>query len=108
MSLVPNDNMRDIISSQLEEYKQSIGKFGMSLAIWQHERLNVIAWWEQFGNNYPDLQKFATRILSQCYIATRCERNWSTFEFIHFKKRNRLEYDLFYVRYNLKLQERYK
>ncbi|KAL7263645.1 hypothetical protein ACSBR1_001749 [Camellia fascicularis] len=46
---------------------------------------SAVAWWEQFGNNYPDLQKFATRILSQCYIATRCERNWSTFEFIHSK-----------------------
>ncbi|KAI8572767.1 hypothetical protein RHMOL_Rhmol01G0225900 [Rhododendron molle] len=42
--------------------------------------------------------------------ATGCERNWSTFEFIHSKKRNRLEHkrlnDLVYVRYNLKLRER--
>ncbi|KAI8559229.1 hypothetical protein RHMOL_Rhmol04G0156900 [Rhododendron molle] len=43
-------------------------------------------------------------------VATGCERNWSTFEFIHSKRRNRLEHkrlnDLVYVRYNLKLRER--
>ena len=70
----------------------------------------VVAWWEQFGNGTPDLQKFVIRVLSQCYSATGCERNWSIFEFIHSKRRNRLEHkrlnDLVFVRYNLKLRER--
>ncbi|XP_057734634.1 uncharacterized protein LOC130950101 [Arachis stenosperma] len=39
-----------------------------------------------------------------------CERNWSIFEHIHSKKRNRLEHqklnDLVYVHYNLRLQQR--
>ncbi|KAL0410835.1 UNVERIFIED_CONTAM: hypothetical protein Slati_3673200 [Sesamum latifolium] len=41
-----------------------------------------------------------------------CERNWSVFEHIHTKKRNRLEHqrlnDLVYVHYNLRLQNRVK
>ena len=70
----------------------------------------VVARWEQFGNDTPDLQKFAIRVLGQCCSATGCERNWSIFEFIHSKRRNRLEHkrlnDLVFVRYNLKFRER--
>ncbi|KAK2970929.1 hypothetical protein RJ640_026581, partial [Escallonia rubra] len=81
----------------------------MPIAVRHLEKLNPVAWWEQFGNNCPDLHTFAIRVLSQCTSATGCERNWSAFEFIHSKKRNRLEHkrlnDLIFVRYNLKLRE---
>ncbi|XP_050241162.1 uncharacterized protein LOC126690071 [Quercus robur] len=110
MRLVPDPNIQDKISSQLDEYKKSIGDFGTSLAIRQRERLNPISWWEQFGLGAPDLQSFAIRVLSQCCSATGCERNWSTFEYVHSKKRNRLEHkrvnDLVFVHYNLRLRER--
>ncbi|KAL4620036.1 hypothetical protein ACB092_06G125300 [Castanea dentata] len=98
------------LSSQIEAYKKALGDFGMPMAIRQHEKLNPVAWWEQFGNDTPELQKFAIRVLSQCCSATGCERAWSTFEFIHSKRRNRLEHkrlnDLVFVRYNLLLRER--
>ncbi|XP_075654755.1 uncharacterized protein LOC142624914 [Castanea sativa] len=110
MRLVPDPDIQDKISSQLDEYKKSIGDFGTSLAIRQRERLNPISWWEQFGLGAPDLQSFAIRVLSQCCSATGCERNWSTFEYVHSKKRNRLEHkrvnDLVFVHYNLRLQQR--
>jgi hypothetical protein len=48
-------------------------------------------WWEAFGSHCPQLQKFAISILSQTCSASGCERNWSVFERIHTKKRNRLE-----------------
>ncbi|KAK9993540.1 hypothetical protein SO802_023243 [Lithocarpus litseifolius] len=48
-------------------------------------------WWKLFGFCAPTLQKFAIRILSQIASSSRCERNWSVFEQIHTKKRNRLE-----------------
>jgi len=44
-----------------------------------------------FGAHVPDLQRVAVRVLSQVSSASACERNWSTFEFIHTKKRNRLK-----------------
>jgi hypothetical protein len=40
MILVCNAEIQDKISSQLDEYKKSIGDFGMSLAIRQREKLN--------------------------------------------------------------------
>ena len=133
--LVPDCDIQDIISGQIEEYKKATGDFGMSLAIRQREMLNLgnnfyflkynvflsiifdlfkfsylVAWWEQFGNDTEELQKFTIRVLSQCCSATGCERNWSVFEFIHSKRRNRLEHkrlnDLVFVRYNLRIQQR--
>lgn len=68
-------------------------------------------WWESYGCGAPNLQKLAIRVLSQTCSSSGCERNWSVFEHIHSKKRNRLEHqklnDLVYVRYNLRLQQRY-
>ena len=47
-------------------------------------------------------------MLSQTCSASGCERNWSIFERIHRKKRNRLEQkrlnDLVFVQYNLRLR----
>ncbi|XP_042963296.1 uncharacterized protein LOC122297331 [Carya illinoinensis] len=101
---------QDIIIEQLELYKNAVGDFGHSLAIRNRGKIRPVSWWENFGNEAPTLQKFAIRILSQCCSATNRERNWNTFEFIHSKKRNRLEHkrlnDLVFVRYNLKLRER--
>ena len=46
--------------------------------------------------------------MSQPCSASGCERNWSVFERIHTKKRNRLEHkwlnDMVYVQYNLRLR----
>ena len=54
----------------------------------------------------------AIRVLSLTCSATGCERNWSTFQHIHSKKRNRLEVQrlnaLVFVKYNLTLELRQK
>jgi len=47
-------------------------------------------WWISFGAQSPELQNVAVKVLSQVTSAGSCERNWSTFDFIHTKKRNRL------------------
>jgi len=47
-------------------------------------------WWMSFGSQTPELQNVAVKVLSQVTSAGSCERNWSTFEFIHSKKRNKL------------------
>ncbi|XP_076885616.1 uncharacterized protein LOC143535173 [Bidens hawaiensis] len=73
---------------------------------------NESEWWRLFGGDYPKMQTFAVRILSQTPFSLGCERNWSVFERIHTKRRNRLEHerlnDLVYVHYNLRLQNRLK
>ncbi|CAN1821565.1 hypothetical protein LINPERHAP1_LOCUS29560 [Linum perenne] len=52
----------------------------------------------------PLLLNIAIRLLSQT-SSSGCERNWSVFERIHTKRRNRLEHkrlsDLVFVHYNM-------
>ena len=63
-----------------------------------------------FGQATPNLQKIAIHILSQPSSAFGCERNWSMFEHIHSKRRNRFFMqslnDLVFVHYNLHLRTR--
>lgn len=77
-----------------------------------HNCLLLVAWWDNFGNGTIELQRLAIRVLSQCCSATGCERNWDTFKDLHSRKLSRLERsrlsDVVFVRYNLKLRERYK
>ncbi len=47
----------------------------------------------EFGSEWPKLQSVAQKVLSQISCAFACKRNWSTYDFIHNKKRNRLRPD---------------
>ncbi|KZV55104.1 hypothetical protein F511_07490 [Dorcoceras hygrometricum] len=62
------------------------------------------------ASDIVNIQSLAIKILSQTSSSSGCERNWSVFERIHTKKRNRLEHqilnDLVFVHYNLRLKER--
>ncbi|XP_020258984.1 uncharacterized protein LOC109835421 [Asparagus officinalis] len=68
-------------------------------------------WWDSYGAAAPILQKLAIRILSLTCSSSGCERNWSTFEQIHTKKRNMLDHnrlqDLVFCKYNQALKERF-
>ncbi|KAI9077222.1 hypothetical protein K1719_040793 [Acacia pycnantha] len=52
-------------------------------------------WWKSYGAQVPDLRNLAIRVLGLTCSASGCERNWSTFEHIHSKKRSRLEHQRF-------------
>ncbi|KAF1881958.1 hypothetical protein Lal_00038602 [Lupinus albus] len=64
-------------------------------------RLNPKSWWVLHGSPAPLLQKLALRLLVQPRSSSCCERNWSTYSFIHSVKRNKLKpkrvEDLVYV-----------
>ncbi len=47
-------------------------------------------WWSTYGRAWPHLRWFAMRLTAHGVSASACERNWSTYEWIHNKKRNRL------------------
>ncbi|XP_058008271.1 uncharacterized protein LOC110653432 [Hevea brasiliensis] len=67
--------------------------------------------WKTYGSSTLNLQNFATKVLSLTCSASGCERNWSVFEQLHIKKRNRLFQErldkLVYVKYNRELLRRY-
>nr|XP_027071766.1 uncharacterized protein LOC113696566 [Coffea arabica] len=99
------------LTKEIGMYREREGSFGRKLAILTSKKDRPENWWKLFGCDAPNLQKLAIRVLSQTASSSGCERNWSVFERIHTKKRNRLEHqklnDLVYVHYNLRLQYRY-
>ena len=73
--------------------------------------MSAYQWWQQFGGHAPELQWVAVRLLSQVSSACACERNWSTFDFIHSERRNQLgvgkAYKLVYIFSNLRLLDKH-
>ncbi|WOL07425.1 hypothetical protein Cni_G16166 [Canna indica] len=109
--LVPSREVQQQILIELPIYKASGGLFGTDFAISQRNTLALAQWWRMYGHSAPNLQQLAIRILSLMWSASGCECNWSVFEQIHSKKRNRLEHkrlhDLVFVKYNQALKQRY-
>jgi hypothetical protein len=105
----PDDTTRVSIVQQLQEYKNASGLFGSAVVIRLRKIVSPSLWWENFGSETPDLQKFAVRVLSQICNASRCEHSW-TMKNLHSKKRNRLAQkrmnDLVFVQYNLRLRHK--
>ncbi|XLV03352.1 hypothetical protein S245_017689, partial [Arachis hypogaea] len=68
-------------------------------------------WWLTYGHEAPNMRDLAIKILSLTCSASGCERNWSIFEHIHTKKRNKLDHErmesLVFIKYNQQLIEMY-
>ncbi|GJN06963.1 hypothetical protein PR202_ga24747 [Eleusine coracana subsp. coracana] len=45
-------------------------------------------WWTNYGQDAPLLMNLAMKLLTQPTSSSCCERNWSTYNFIHSVKRN--------------------
>ncbi|CAN1141743.1 hypothetical protein LINPERPRIM_LOCUS25651 [Linum perenne] len=98
------------LMQQLDTFHHARGMFSSYGSMQLLDRKHPADWWSSFGDDVPELQKFAVRILSLTCSASGCERNWSVFERVHSKKRNRLLQkkmnDIVYVMYNSKLLRR--
>ncbi|GAU34631.1 hypothetical protein TSUD_394220 [Trifolium subterraneum] len=104
------DGNRTKFLNEANLYRGKVGEFGKQLALDSIKHIRPDMWWNTFEHGVPNVQKWAIKILSQTASSSGCERNWSVFERIHTKKRNRLEHqrlnDLVYVHYNLRLKNR--
>ena len=71
------------------------------------QKCSPYAWWDFEGACGKLLAPIAKRILAQTVSSSSCERNWSSYSFVHDKKRNRLlpgrADDLVFVYTNSKL-----
>ncbi|KAL8248797.1 hypothetical protein R6Q59_005665, partial [Mikania micrantha] len=116
--LFPKDyeKQKEILSVELPIYKRKQGKFDRPIALKgcevNDDTFDPANWWETYGNSTPNLKRIAMRILSLTTSSSGCERNWSTFEGVHTKKRNRLDptklNDLVFVQFNANLMEKNK
>ncbi|XP_060195011.1 uncharacterized protein LOC132624215 [Lycium barbarum] len=110
--MVPDDVLQDQIGEDLGKYMAADGTLGLPQAVRARTRLSPLNWWMQFGHGVPNSKEFAIRVQSLTCSSSGCERNWSVYEQIHTKRRNRLELkqlnDLVFVKYNRTLERRYK
>ncbi|XP_077245531.1 uncharacterized protein LOC143885307 [Tasmannia lanceolata] len=84
--MVPSSKERVLIGNQIDKFKKAEGLFGREMAkLMRKEQLPGL-WWDAFGDECPELQKFAIRIESLTCSASGCERNWSTFEQVNVSK----------------------
>ncbi|KAJ1392032.1 Ribonuclease H-like superfamily [Sesbania bispinosa] len=94
--------MENIVHKELAYYKAGSGMFGSTTAI---------AMRGEVAPETPYFQQLAIRILSLTCSASGCECNWSVFEQVHTKSRNKLEHkrlhDLVFVKYNQALHRSY-
>ncbi|XP_020266421.1 uncharacterized protein LOC109841909 [Asparagus officinalis] len=102
----------EIHTQELERYREGKGSFARIGAVKAREKsdLNPANWWYLHGGDCPFMQNMAMKLLNLTSSSSGCERNWSTFEGIHTKKRNRLESkrleELVYVKFNSKLNQK--
>uniref|UniRef100_K3ZM33 HAT C-terminal dimerisation domain-containing protein n=1 Tax=Setaria italica TaxID=4555 RepID=K3ZM33_SETIT len=103
-----DEKQDEAVNTELKKFQNREGNFNKKLAR-SCEKIdyNPASWWRLYETEAPALQKLATRILSLTSSSSGCEGNWSTFEMIHTKKRNRLTTTrlnkLVFVQFNSKL-----
>ena len=76
---------------QYNLYTEGTGAFGTTMAKNYAGRMEPAGWWKSYGSCAPQLQSLAMKVLSQPSSAASSEQNWSEYDFIHSKKRNRLK-----------------
>jgi hypothetical protein len=83
--MVPNAIEICKIDLQLESFKDAKGLFGIEAAKTARDKKKTSAqWWDSYGDEYLELQRFAIRVLSLTCTSSRCEHNWNAFEMVSF------------------------
>jgi hypothetical protein len=83
---------RECFKAELNGYMATIAQQNSQSAMKKIAKdLSPLTFWTCWGSGYPRLQKIAISIFSTCTSSAASERVWSTFDFIHSKRRNRLQ-----------------
>lgn len=108
--LFPNDEEHTKVIEEYGQFSLKSGPFDDLTSLSMRYTSDPRNWWANFGAETPRLQSLAFKMLGQPSSSSCCERNWSTYSFIHSLKRNRLNpsraEDLVFVHNNLRLLSR--
>jgi len=98
------------VKQQFADYSLKRGIFSLPDSIDDRAHFDPLQWWGIYGSRTPELKELAFKLLGQPASSSCCERNWSTYSFIHNLRRNRLTperaEDLVFVHNNLRLLSR--
>ncbi|KAK2664788.1 hypothetical protein Ddye_003362 [Dipteronia dyeriana] len=112
IKLATTDKDKIEITKEHPIYINAQGALGTDFSVMGRTLNSPGDWWASYGYEIPTLQRAAIRILSQPCSSHWCKWNWTTFENIHSKKRNKVELekfsDLVFVHSNLWLRAIYQ
>ncbi|GJN23720.1 hypothetical protein PR202_gb11393 [Eleusine coracana subsp. coracana] len=83
------DDLRKI-KKQFADYSLNRGVFATPDAIEDRAHFDPLRWWGTYGARTPELKELAFKLLGQPASSSCCERNWSTYGFIHSLRSNKL------------------
>ncbi|TVU04758.1 hypothetical protein EJB05_47892, partial [Eragrostis curvula] len=94
------------VKEEYAKFSSCSDEFSSHDAIKDRYSASPWAWWSSYGQDAPLLMNLANKVLNQPASSSCCERNWSTYSFIHSVKRNALTperaEDLVFVHSNLR------
>jgi hypothetical protein len=106
----PDPDARREVTLEYARFSGCSGAFSDSDCLRDRGLMDPKDWWVIYGASTPNIQALAFKLLCQPCSSSCCERNWSTYSFIHSLKRNKLTparaEDLVYVHTNLRLLSR--
>ncbi|XP_059659219.1 uncharacterized protein LOC132306039 [Cornus florida] len=101
---------RSKVQLEYANFSSNSGEFGESDSICDRYTMDPKSWWVVHGSYGPLLQELALKLLVQPSSSSCCERNWSTYSFIHSLRRNKMApqraEDLVFIHSNLRLLSR--
>lgn len=108
--MIENPSSQAMIVPQLEAYTLLSGVTLTEMAVDQRSKMQPALWWASYGDQSPELQKFAIKILSQpCSAAPRFKLKKDISELVHDKSRSHIEQQVFcnmeFVQNNLRLED---
>ncbi|GKB85047.1 zf-BED domain-containing protein [Tanacetum coccineum] len=87
-----NEDLANEIDCQLDMFKDKIWHlFNLNTARLNIDKKTLVDWWDSFGDDTPELKRFAMRVLSLMCSSSGCERNWSAFEMLSRRKEKKMK-----------------
>ncbi|KAL1352817.1 hypothetical protein AAHE18_06G195400 [Arachis hypogaea] len=105
-----NEEERRKVNIEFASFSDGRGVFDDYDSLNDRGIVDAKSWWLIHGSKAKFFQPIALRLLGQPSSSSCCERNWSTYSFIHSLKRNKLKSkraeNLVFVHTNLRLLSR--
>lgn len=99
-----------MVNIEFAKFSGAMDEFSEQDSLLDRGAMEPKVWWVVHGSSTPMLQSLALKILGQPSSSSCCERNWSTYSFVHSMKRAKMTpqraEDLVYVHTNLRLLSR--
>jgi len=73
--MVEDEDEHTLIDVQIDDFRKRAKCFRCPLFTRSINLKTLADWWESYGDEYPELQKFAIHVLSLTCSSSECERN---------------------------------